>query len=162
MRRLLLLVVILMMLQVVGNVYAQMDISGHYPYIQDVITSPDTLLPDESDTTSWLNYGLWEAYTVFGLYRIVSGDSIGGTIKYELDCRYKPRFSEDNIPHIKMGETGAKTIVTFAPSDTGYKYFDLHQPVSTAPSPAARIRFIITNTTSDTFYIDDMYLFCQP
>ena len=128
-------------------------------------TTPDTLEPAGTLTSSWIPFGNHGYYTVFGYYQIVSGDSLGGTISYTLDKwdTNSGMFSSSNA-HLKMGQTSGVTIITFAgaATDTGYKYFDLHVPTATAPSGGAAIQFTVTNTSADTFYIDKWYMFRQP
>jgi len=135
-----------------------------------ISAGPDTLEPGESDTTSWISIGNYGTFSVWGHYQMVSGDTLGGTIKYESDI-YAPgkTFPENFLlsssqPYWKMGESSAMTIVTFTPAltDTGRKYFDLHVPSATAPSPCNAIRFITTNTTADTFRMSKRYLYVQP
>ncbi|MFX0184093.1 MAG: hypothetical protein ACFE95_13505 [Candidatus Hodarchaeota archaeon] len=142
-----------------------------YRGVKLVDAGPDTLNPSESDTTAWIRIGNYGAFTVFGHYQVLGvGDSLGGTIKYEIDI-YDPEITYPSSfsltahqPYWKMGETGAMTIVTFtaALADTGYKYFDLHLPAATAPSPCNSIRFITNNSTADTFRVSNRYMFVQP
>lgn len=168
MRKYLLTVVLLL---IAVPLFAQnVSIMEWYNRVKLIDAGPDTLEPSASDTTDWVSIGNAGTFSVWGHYQMVSGDTLGGTIKYELDIydpgkTYPSSFSlSSSQPYWKMGESSATTIVTFTPAltDTGYKYFDLHVPSATAPSPCNAIRFITTNTTADTFRVSNRYLFIQP
>jgi len=162
----------IVLLLIASPLLAQSNVSimEWYNRVKLIAVGPDTLVPGVSDTTDWISIGNYGTFSVWGHYQMVSGDTLGGTIKYELDIydpgkTYPPSFSlSSSQPYWKMGESSAMTIVTFTPAliDTGVKYFDLHQPSATAPSPCNAIRFITTNTTSDTFRVSKRYLYIQP
>jgi len=161
---------IVLLLIAVPLMAQNVSIMEWYNRVKLISAGPDTLEPSASDTTDWIYIGSYGAFSVWGHYQMVSGDTLGGTIKYDLDVYsdigvFPTSYSlTAHQPYKKMGESSAITIVTFTPAltDTGRKYFDLHIPNATAPSPCNSIRFITTNSTADTFRVSNRYLFIQP